>query len=71
MDEIDKILENYIKPELELPLEKKFEIANFNNKIEKCNKEQAIKLAKLTFECMIVNQYNMLELLKHKWFSGH
>jgi len=70
MEELENLLDNYSKPDLEVPLEKKFEIAKFNNEIEKCSREQAIDLAKTAFECMITNQYSMLQLLKHSWFTG-
>jgi hypothetical protein len=69
MEELENLLDNYNKPDLEVPLEKKFEIAKFNNEIEKCSKEQAIDLAKTAFKCMIINHYSMLQLLKHSWFT--
>lgn len=67
MDELDNLLDNYSKPDLEIPLEKRFEIAKFNNLIEGASKEQAIELAKQAWKLMLIREHTMNELLKYEW----
>lgn len=69
MDELESLLSEYSKPDLEVPLHKQFEILKFGNKLDKCSREQAIQIAKLVYKAMVINHHSMLELLKHNWFS--
>lgn len=69
MDELENLLSEYKKPELEIPLHKQFEIRKFNNALEKCSREQAIEVAKLGYEAMVINHHAMLKLLEHQWFT--
>lgn len=66
-EELENILNNYKKAEQCLSLSKQFELAKFKNQANQCSKEQAIQLAVMAFETMLLREELNNELVKQSW----
>jgi hypothetical protein len=56
--------------ESKLSLEKQFQLADFNQKLDKASREQAIEIAKSTFKLMLAREQLVSELMKNSSLKG-
>ena len=66
-EELDNLLNNYIKPEHSLSLGKQLSLAHFKNQANQMSREQAIELAVKSFHTMLVREELTTELVKQSW----
>lgn len=68
MDELNNLLK---VDNLELPIEKQFEIRKFEDLIKNANREQALEIALKVFKLMIYREYTVNNMLKKQWTGSN